>query len=169
MGGGDFKHWTHVFDGKFVKIINTFSQLFPADGPTVDQLFFFLILSPLLHLISPLFSVLSLMSQNSPNSYPRNEKTHPPLNSKQRTGKMGFPDWWRKTKTKNKNQNPLTKKVKSRFELGSWSAGSAANQAQSRAGSSNIDWRPWSSAEPWMLWGVDGELGVQGFGHTVRE
>ena len=40
---------------------------------------FFLILSPLLYLISPLFSVLSLMSQNSPNSHPRNEKPHPPL------------------------------------------------------------------------------------------
>ena len=69
------------------------------------------------------------------------------LNSKQRTGKMGFPDWWRKTKTKNKNQNPLTNKVKVRFKPGSWSAGSATNQARSWAGSSNIDWRPWSSAD----------------------
>ena len=69
------------------------------------------------------------------------------LNSKQRTGKMGFPDWWRKTKTKNKNQNPLTNKVKVRFEPGSWSAGLAANQARSWAGSSNIDRRPWSSAD----------------------
>ena len=111
------------------------------------------------------------------------------LNSKQRTGKMGFPDWWRKTKTKNKKQkrwrrfwgtlhsllqNPLTKKVKVRFEPGSWSDGSAATKARSRAGSSNIDRRPWSSvddreAQPWMFCGIDGDFGVQGFGHTVRE
>ena len=66
------------FDGKFVINTNMFTQLFSADGPTTDLLFFFnFVSSPLYCLISPLFSVLSLMSQNSPNSHPRNEKTHP--------------------------------------------------------------------------------------------
>ena len=35
-------------------------------------LFFYFVSSPLYYLISPLFSVLSLMSQNSPKSHPRN-------------------------------------------------------------------------------------------------
>ena len=71
----------HTFpNGKFVINTNTFTQLFSVDGPTADQLFFFFfnfVSSPLYYLISPLFSVLSLMSQNSPNSHPRKiELTH---------------------------------------------------------------------------------------------
>ena len=109
------------------------------------------------------------------------------LNSKQRTGKMDFLDWWGKTKTKNKNQkthfsvwgtlhsllqNPLTKKVKVKFEPGSWSDGSAATKAGSWAGSSNVDGgdeiRPsWSSAVDVLRrrW----RWGVQGFGFLLRE
>ena len=70
MGGGDFKHWAHVSDGKFVINTNTFTQLFSADGPTADQLFFFLILSPLLCTISSLLSSLC-----SPSCL----RTHPTL------------------------------------------------------------------------------------------
>ena len=36
-------------------------------------------------------------------------------------------------------QNPLTNKVKVRFEPGSWSDGSAATKARSQAGSWNAD------------------------------
>ena len=81
MGGGDFKHWTHISDGKFVIKTNTFTQLFFVDGPTADQLFFLnFVSSPLYcHLISPLFFVLSFMSQNSPKLSPQKYWTHPPL------------------------------------------------------------------------------------------
>ena len=37
------------------------------------------------------------------------------------------------------DKNPLTSKVKVRFELGSWSDGLAATKARSRAGSWNVD------------------------------
>ena len=46
-------------------------------NPLLISFFFNFVSSPLYYLISPLFSVLSLMSQNSPNSHPRNEKNHP--------------------------------------------------------------------------------------------
>ena len=49
-------------------------------NPLLISFFFFnFVSSPLYYLISPLFSMLSLMSQNSPNSHPRNEITHQPL------------------------------------------------------------------------------------------
>ena len=49
--------------------------------PLLISFFFNFVSSPLYYLISPLFSVLSLTSQNSPNSHPRNEKTHPTSNN----------------------------------------------------------------------------------------
>ena len=67
------KNWTQCF---------VFSQLFSDCWSA-----FFFILSPLLYRISPLFSVLSLMSQTSPTHlsllstrpHPRSALTHPPL------------------------------------------------------------------------------------------
>ena len=86
MGGGDFKHWTNVFDGKFVKITNTFSQLFSADGPTADQLFFLnFVSSPLSHLSSLLCALphVSELTQLSPQKWknsPTSHNSHPTSN-----------------------------------------------------------------------------------------
>ena len=51
-------------------------------------------------------------------------------------------------------QNSLITKVKVRFEPGSWSDGSAATKARSRAGSSNVDGGDeirQREAQPWMF------------------
>ena len=68
------------------------------------------------------------------------------LNSKQVLSKNGFSRLVTKNKNKKQKPKPIDR-VKVRFEPGSWSAGSAANQARSRAGSSNIDRRLWSSVD----------------------
>ena len=94
MGGGDFKHWTHVFDGKFVKITNTFSQLFSADGPTANQLFFFnFVSSPLSHLSYLLCALphVSELTQLSPQKWknsPTSHNSHPTSNQAQPTVKL---------------------------------------------------------------------------------
>ena len=68
------------------------------------------------------------------------------LNSKQVLSKNGFSRLVTKNKNIKQKPKPIDR-VKVRFEPGSWSAGSAAIQARSRAGSSNIDRRPSSSAD----------------------
>ena len=140
----------------------TFSQLFSADGPTVDQLFFFnFVSSPLSHLSSLLYALphVSKLTQLSPQKW-----------------KNGFSRLVTKNKNKKQKPKPIDKEGESEIRtwiLECWVDSESSSISgwifEHRPTTVKLSRRPWSSVEPWMLWGVDGDFGVQGFGHTVRE
>ena len=93
MGGGDFEHWTNVFDGKVVKKCNTFSQLFLSMDPHCSAFFFFFVSSPLSHLSSLLYTLphVSELTQLSPQKWknsPTSHNSHPTSNQAQPTVKL---------------------------------------------------------------------------------
>ena len=86
-----FKHWTNVFDGKFVNKCNTFSQLFFVKITSffwllISFFFFNFVSSPLSHLSSLLCALphVSDLTQLSPQKWknsPTSHNSHPTSNN----------------------------------------------------------------------------------------
>ena len=105
------------------------------------------------------------------------------LNNKQRTVKMGFPDWWGKTKKEKKNKNQKTNiwvkkelftlcskthwqtrwKWDSNLDLGVKGRRRQKLDLRLDLGMLTVEMRSDErEAQPWMFWGVDGDEECRG-------